>query len=144
MKKFLFIFLLLTFASAAYANPIIVSPIPMGATIVCVIAALLLEAFLTTGALFFSGVAIGPTFLALIFSNVASYAGVLAPLAYYFEVHTLFVELAVICVETAFIKFVCRFGVFQQDTFNGLKWRYALLAAFVGNASSYYIGTLMA
>jgi hypothetical protein len=46
--------------------------------------------------------------------------------------------------ETCLIKLLSLFGPFQQDTFIGLKWRYALLAALAGNACSYYVGTLLA
>ena len=46
--------------------------------------------------------------------------------------------------ETCLIKLLSLFGPFQQDTFIGLKWRYALLATLAGNACSYYVGTLLA
>lgn len=81
--------------------------------------------------------------LALIVGNIASYLGVRGPLVYYYQVHVGVAEAAVIAVETVFIKLVSLLAVFQADTFTELKWRYALLAAILGNASSYYIGTLI-
>ena len=87
--------------------------------------------------------ALGPTFLVLVLGNIGSYLGVFSPLAYYFEVHIALVEVAVIAMEAAFIKLTSVLAVFQQDTFIGLEWRYALLTATSGNVSSYDIGTLL-
>ncbi len=41
-------------------------------------------------------------------------------------------------------KLLSFFGPLQGDTFDGFKWRWALLAALAGNACSYYVGTLLA
>jgi len=142
MKIAVFILLILIPTTVAYANPS-VSPTAEAATVVVVIAALCLEIFLTMGVLIFSGLALGPTFLALVFGNIASYLGVLGPLAYHYELHLAFVEIAVVAAETLFIKLIALLGVFQQDTFTELRWRTAFIAAILGNASSYYIGTLM-
>lgn len=144
MKKLLIIFVLLVHVTLANANPIVESPTTTAATIVCVIAGLLLEIFLTTGVLLFSGIALAPTFFVLIFGNIASYCLVLGPLAYIFNLHVIFVEIAVISVEATFIKLICHFSFFQQESFIDLKWRFAFLAAILGNASSYYVGTLIA
>lgn len=54
------------------------------------------------------------------------------------------VEIAIVVAETALIKLLSSFNLFQGDTFDGLKWRWALLAALAGNACSYYVGTLLA
>ena len=145
MKRYTAIPLILILVTTAQANPCIhQSPASIAATIVVVIAALCLEIFITTGVLIFSGLALAPTFIALTIGNIISYLGVLSPLAYYFELHIVFVELVVVSVEAAFIKLISLFPVFQLDRFTDLKWRYAFLAAILGNASSYYIGTLMA
>ena len=143
MKRFALVLFILVTATIACANPCIQSPTSIVAAIVVVIAALFLEIFITTGVLLFSGMALAPTFLALIIGNTGSYVGVLSPLFYYFEAHIVLVELAVVSVEAAFIKLICLFAAFQLDSFDGLKWRYAFLSAILGNASSYYIGTLI-
>ena len=142
MRRVILILLILVPATAAYANPCI-SPTSIAATVVVVIAALCLEVFITSGILLFCGMAAVPTFFALLLGNVASYLGVLTPLAYHFETHVVLVEVAVVAVETIFIKLVSLVPLLQQDNFTGLKWRSALLAVMLGNASSYYIGTLM-
>ena len=143
MKRIVFILLVLVPAGVAYGNPCIVNPTSMAATIVVVIAALCLEIFITMGVLIFPGMALGPTFIALALGNVGSYLGVLSPLLYYFELPLVVVEVAVVTTEAVFIKLISSVGTFQLDRFDGLNWRRAFLAAALGNASSYYIGTLM-
>ena len=113
------------------------------ATIVVIIAALGLEVFITMGVLVFSGMALAPTLLALTLGNIGCYLGVLGPLFYHFELPIVLVEVAVVTVEAIFIKSLSLIGAFQLDRFDGLSWRRAFLAAALGNASSYYIGTLM-
>jgi hypothetical protein len=99
MRKAAFFMLILVPATAAYANPCIESPTSIAAGIVVVLAALCLEAFIMSGVLLFSGMAAVPTFVALAVGNVGSYLGILLPLAYYFEVHIVVLEVVVIAVE---------------------------------------------
>jgi len=143
IRRAVLVALIIVPASVAQANPSI-DPTSVAATFVVVLAAFFLEIFITSGVLLFAGMAAVPTFAALVFGNVGSYFGVLGPLAFHFQLHIVLVELAVVAAETVFIKLISLLALFQQDTFVGLKWRYALLAALLGNASSYYIGTLMA
>lgn len=136
------VLLVLVPVGTAYGNPC-VDPVSEAATIVVVIAALGLEVFITMGVLGFSGMALAPTLLALTLGNIGCYLGVLGPLFYHFELPIILVEAAVVTVEAAFIKLISLVGAFQLDRFDGLRWRSAFLAALLGNASSYYIGTLM-
>jgi hypothetical protein len=144
MRKFAFILLILIPVTIAYANPTAQHPTSFAATIVVVIAALCLEIFITIGVLFFSGIAPVPAFFALFLGNICCYLVVLCPLVFYFKLHVVLVEIAVVSVEAAFIKLISLIAIFQSDTFERLKWRYAFLAAVLGNAASYYIGTIMA
>jgi hypothetical protein len=143
VKRITFVLLVLVPVGVAYGNPCIVNPTSMAATIVVIIAALCLEIFITMGVLTFSGMALGPTFVALALRNIGSYLGVLGPLFYHFELPLVVVEVAVVAAEAVFIKLISLIGAFQLDRFDGLRWRSAFLAAILGNASSYYIGTLM-
>ncbi len=142
IRRPVLILLIVLPAAVAQANPRI-DPTSVAATFVVVLAAFFLEILITSGVLLFAGMAAVPTFAALVLGNVGSYFGVLGPLAFHFELHIVLVELAVVAAETAFIKLISLLALFQQDRFIGLKWRYAFLAALLGNASSYYIGTLM-
>jgi hypothetical protein len=135
--------LVLVSAGTARANPLGVDPTQLAAGIVVVIAALLLEVFVTTGILLSCGIAIVPMFFALVLGNIVSYVGVALPL--YGRIENLgLVETVIVAAETGFIKLLSLFGLFQGDTFDGLKWRSALFAALAGNACSYYVGTLIA
>lgn len=130
-------------ASTALANPCGPHPTEFVAWTVVVLAAMALEVFVTTGFLLFSGLAPIPTAGVLVIVNAGSYLGIALPL-YEAAKSVWLVEVVVVLAETAIIKLLSLFGPFQQDTFTGLKWRYALLAALAGNACSYYVGTLLA
>ncbi len=135
--------LVLALATTAQANPCITNPTQIAATVVVVIAALLLEVFVTTGLLLFWGIAVVPTFAALLVGNAVSYLGIVLPVFTAAKCVWL-VEVAVVAAETGFVKLLSRFDVFQGGAFEGLKWRSALLCVLVGNACSYYVGTLLA
>lgn len=137
------VFLVLGLAATAQANPCIQDPSQIAASIIVIIAALLLEVFVTTGLLLFSGIAVVPTFFPLLVGNAVSYLGILLPL-FGATKSVWLVEVVVIGAEALFIKLLTRFDVFQGDSFQGLKWRYAFLCVFVGNACSYYVGVRLA
>ena len=135
--------IVLVLASNACANPCGPHPTKLAAWIIVVGASLFLEVFVTTGFLFFSDIAVVPMFLALVLGNAISYLGILLPL---YETTKLvwLVEMVVVVAETLLIKGLSHIGLFQGDTFDGLRWRVAFLAAVAGNASSYYVATLLA
>ncbi len=130
-------------AGTARANPLGVDPAGMAAGIVVIIAALLLEVFVTTGFLLFSGIAVVPMFFALVLGNAVSYVGILLPLYEATKIVWL-VEVVIVAVEGVLVKGLSHIGLFQGDTFDGLKWRTAFLSVLAGNACSYYVGTLLA
>ncbi len=136
--------LVLVSAGTAQANPLGgPDPAKLAASIVVISAALLLEVFVTTGVLLFCGMAVVPMFFALVLGNVVSYLGIALPL--YALVQRVWpVEFVIVVVEAALIKLLSSFSLFQGETFDGFKWRWALLAALAGNACSYYVGTLLA
>jgi hypothetical protein len=129
--------------ATAWANPCGPHPTKLAAWIIVVLAAMLLEVCITTGFLLFSGLTVAPTAIVLFLGNTISHVGIVLPL-YELAKSVWLVEVVVLAAETALIKLLSLFGPFQQDTFTGLKWRYALLAALAGNACSYYVGTLLA
>ena len=141
-KRIVYMLLVLVPVGVAYGNPC-VDPASEAATMVVIVAALGLEVFITMGVLVFSGMALAPTLLALTLGNIGCYLGVLGPLFYHFELPLVLVEVVVVVVEAVFIKLISLIGTFQLERFDGLRWRSAFLAAILGNASSYYIGTLM-
>ncbi|MEN6333145.1 MAG: hypothetical protein ABFE01_02730 [Phycisphaerales bacterium] len=129
-------------AATAHANPCGPHPTGMVAWIVVVLAAMVVEVCITTGVLLFSGLAVAPTALVLFPANLVSYAGIVLPL-YSIAKSVWLAEVVVLAAETGLIKLLSLFEPFQHDTFDGLKWRSALLAALAGNACSYYVGTLL-
>jgi hypothetical protein len=135
--------LVLVGTGTVQANPLGVDPAGMAAGIVVISAALLLEVFVTTGVLLFCGMAVVPMFFALVLGNIVSYLGLALPL--YALVQRVWpVETVIVVAEAALLKLLSSFNLFQGDAFDGLKWRWALLAALAGNACSYYVGTLLA
>jgi len=134
--------IVLAFAATAQANPIVSNPSEIAAYIVVVLAALFLEVLITAGFLLFSGIAVVPMGIALFLGNTVSYAGIVLPV-FAVAQSVWLVEVLVVLAETALIKLLSLFELFQQDTFYSLKWRHALLAALAGNACSYYVGTLL-
>ncbi len=136
-------FVVLALAGPAYANPLGPDPANFAAWIVVVTASLLLEVFVTTGFLFVAGIAVVPMFFALVLGNVITYVGIAVFLYETVEIAWL-VEAIIVVIEAAFIKLLSSFDLFQGDSFDGLKWRVAFLSTLVGNACSYYVGTLLA
>ena len=129
-------------AGPVYANPLGPDPANLAAWIVVVIASLLLEVFVTTGFLFIAGIAVAPMFFALVIGNMISYVGI-AVLLYEAVKIAWLVEAVIVAAEASFIKLLRSFEFFQGDSFDGLKWRVAFLSALVGNACSYYVGTVL-
>ncbi len=136
--------LVLVSAGTAQANPLGgPDPAKLAASIVVISAALLLEVFVTSGFLLFCGVAVVPMFFALVLGNIVSYLGIALPL-YALVQRAWPVELVIVAAEAVLTKLLSSFSLFQGETFDGFKWRWALLAALAGNACSYYVGTLLA
>jgi len=134
---------ILGLAGPVYANPLGFHPANVVGLIVVVIASLLLEVFVTAGVLLFVGIAVVPMAFALVLANLVSYVGVALPL--YDALERVWpVEIVVVGIEAILIKVLSAFDLFQGDSFDGLKWRVAFLAAVAGNASSYYVATLLA
>ncbi len=137
------ILVVLACTTVAPANPCGAAPTELAGWVVVVGASLLLEVFITTGFLLFSGIAVVPMFFALVLGNTVSYVGILLPL--YEATKTVWlVEVVIVAAEAALVKGLSHLPLFQGDTFDGLKWRSAFLSVLAGNACSYYIGTLLA
>jgi hypothetical protein len=141
-KKWAVFVILLYPAAAAFANP---SSFPldprMWLAVIILCAILGIEVCVVTLILFFCHMAAVPTLIALFIGNLVMYFVIFAPLLS--AIHNVWVaELLIIAVEGIFIKKISTIDTFQAEDFKGLKWQTAIIVSAVGNALSYYVGTL--
>jgi hypothetical protein len=93
-----------------------------------------------TVALTYSRMALGYTFIALLAGTVAIQFLVRLPIAHLLRYdHTFLADLAVAFVDVIYIKILSHLEVCQSFEFERVKWRYAILAAFLGNRVSFFI-----
>jgi hypothetical protein len=142
MKKGIVFLMLLYPAAAAFANPTAIDPGTLIGLAIFLLPILALESFVVTGVLFFSRMAVVPSLAAVFIGNLVLYFIVFIPLLSDMN-NVPAAEILIAVIEGVYIKAISRFGVFQMDDFNGLKWRTAFIASAIGNALSYYIGTLV-
>ena len=142
MKKWAVLILTLYPAAAAFANPV-VDPIGAGSFIIVVGSALLVETCLTAIILFFCHMDVTRSFFALLGGNVAIYVFLFQPLLS--GIHSvLAAEAVIVAADGAYIKMLSLFEPFQAEDFKGLKWRTVFICSAVGNALSYFVGTIIA
>jgi len=141
MKKIAFLIFLFVPAARTHANPV-VDPFSLTMNGIAVSLSLLFEILVTTGILLFCSLALKPVFAALLIGNIASFFGVLLPLEPVIP-SVLCLEIIVVIIESVYLKVICSWEVFQEDSFSSFKWRYAFLATITGNACSYFVGDLM-
>jgi hypothetical protein len=142
MKKWIVFLILLYPAAAAFANPTGIDLSSLAGIVIFLFPVLALESFVVTAVLFCSHMAVVPSLFAIFIGNLAMYFIIFTPLLYTLN-NVPAAEILIIAIEGIYIKVISRFGVFQSDDFNGLKWRTAFIASGLGNALSYYIGTLI-
>lgn len=144
MKRFFFIFVILFFATAAYGNPVIIIGDPIGSLSYVIVlgGAIVVEACIVTLLLLFFGMSLKPLFWALFFGNLALYFVVFLPLLEFLP-SLWMAEVLIVAADGAMIKGLSMHGLFQENDFKGLKWRYALLIAMLGNSLSYCVGAVM-
>jgi len=138
-KKWAVLVILLYPAATAFANPVFVG-ISIAGIILCVI--LGLEACVVTLILFFCHMTAVPSLIALFIGNLVIYFIIFTPLLSAVD-NVLVAELLIIVIEGILIKIISSYDTFQMDDFKGLKWRTAFIASALGNALSYYLGTLI-
>jgi hypothetical protein len=141
-KKWIFFLILLYPATTVFANPTGIDLGTLAGIVIFLFPILALESFVVTDVLFLSRMAVVPSLFAIFIGNLVMYFIVFTPFLYESS-NVPAAEFLIIIIEGIYIKAISRFSVFQMDNFNGLKWRTAFIASAVGNALSYYIGTLM-
>jgi len=141
MRNYAGLLLVLLLVSAASANPIID---PIGSVLVLLPVAyiLALETIVGTFFLLFAGMSGVHTLPVLYVGNLVVYFAFFLPLRNA-GANVLFAETAIVAADGAFMKLLSTFDVFQSDTFTELKWKYAFIIAALGNAISYYLGTMV-
>jgi hypothetical protein len=143
MKRWIIFIVLLFPAAVVYANPTSF-PLDVNLKLVVILGATFAaEAGLVAVILFFCHMAIVPTFGAMFASNLLMYFIIFRPVLEVTNNVTI-VEAVIVAAEAVFIRIVSKVESFQEDEFEGLKWRTVFLVALVGNALSYYVGTIIA
>ena len=141
MKKWAIIFVLL-FSASAFANPVFFDPVTDIRLVIVLVSTLGLEVFITTIILLFCHMALVPSLIALFLGNITMYFVIFLPIFSVTE-NLLLAEVVIVAAEGTFIKIISLFDTFQLEDFKKLKWRTAFISALVGNALSYYVGTVL-
>lgn len=126
--------------SAAWANPVILEPHSMLAFAIVVFWALVVESGIVTLALISSGVSVVRTFLILTLGNGGLFVFGFLPLLDEYSLWLL--ESGVVLADASLVKIVAALPFLQDDRFVGVSWRRALLASFLGNLASFFVGVI--
>jgi hypothetical protein len=124
----------------ARANPVMVDGQSLFAFGIIVFWALTIESGLATLSLVSCGVLIVPLFGTLLIANVGIFLVVFLPLTTREPLWLL--EAGVVVADAVAIKLLAASPFLQGPGFWGVSWRRALLASFLGNAASYFIGVI--
>ena len=142
MKKYFVIFLVLFWAKAAFANPIIFDPLGSISSVIVLGGAITVEACLAGLLLLFFSMSIKPLFLALFFGNLVLYFVVFMPLLDLLP-SVWIAEVSIVVADGVMIKVISLCEIFQEMDFKGLKWKYAFLIGMLGNSISYCVGAVV-
>ncbi|MHB0937929.1 MAG: hypothetical protein ACYDCO_17615 [Armatimonadota bacterium] len=137
MKTLGLLMLLLLACACACANPI-VSPIPGYIMIFTVIAASLFEAGAVAVVLAIAGLQPMTVYGVFLLVNLVLYAVIFLPLSV--KTNPWVAEAVIVAIDAAAIKGLSSLEFMQRDEFSVLKFRYALVAAVIGNAVSWGVG----
>jgi len=124
----------------ARANPVMIDGQSLIAFGIVAFWALVIESGIATLALVSSGLLIVPTFGTLIVANVALFLLGFLPLTG--RVSLWLLEPGVVLADALLLKLVASAPFLQGGEFVGVSWRRALVAALLGNASSFFIGVI--
>jgi hypothetical protein len=142
MKKYFVIFLVLFWAKAAFANPIIFDPLGSISSVIVLGGAITVEACLAGLLLLFFKMSVKPLFFALFFGNLVLYFVVFLPLLDLLP-SVWMAEVLIVAADGIMIKVITLCEMFQEMDFKGLKWKYAFLIGMLGNSISYYVGAVV-
>ena len=142
IEKWIILFFLLYPANVAFANPVFFDPITDVPYIMALGSAIAVEVCLTAIILLFFDMSPKPVFFALYAGNLAAYFAVFLPLLDALS-SLLIVEAIIVAVDGALIKLISLHDTFHLDTFIKLKWKYAFIAAGIGNLVSYSVGAVI-
>ena len=142
VKQFFVILVVLFFCEVAFANPIVFDPLGSVASVLLLGGAVTVEACLVTLMLLFFNMPLKPLFFAVFLGNLAVYFALFLPLLDS-SIDLWLLEALIVIVDGIMIKVISCFGVFQEADFKGLKWKWAFLAAILGNSVSYLIGAAL-
>ena len=134
--------MVLFFAKAAFANPVVFDPLGSIGSVIVFGGAIIAEACLVTLLLLFFNMSIKPLFFALFFGNMVLYFVVFLPLLDLLP-NLWITEILIVIADCIMIKLISLFEMFQEIDFNGLKWKYAFLVSMLGNLISYYVGAVV-
>ena len=124
----------------AWANPVMIDGQSLIAFGIVAFWALVIESGIATLALVSSGLLIVPSFGTIIVVNVALFFFGFMPLTD--RVSPWLLEPGVVLADALLLKLVASAPFLQGAEFVGVSWRRALVAALLGNASSFFIGVI--
>jgi hypothetical protein len=101
---------------------------------------LVIESAIATLAVVSRGILIVPSFIILIVANIAIFLFAFLPLTSHVTLWIL--EPGVVLVDALSIKILTSGSLLQGDAFLGVSWRRSLLAALLGNSTSFFIGVI--
>jgi hypothetical protein len=101
-----------------------------------------LESAIAAILLFFLGMAPVQTLCAMLFLNVFTFGFMVFGLLEVIH-NIIIIETLIIIVEAGFIKFLCRFDVFQLEFFQGVGWLGAFVVSTLSNITSYFVGNIL-
>ena len=140
MRARLSIAALLMFPLVARANPVMIDGQSLIALGIVAFWALVIESGIATLALVSSGLLIVPSFGTFTLANVALFLLAFLPLTS--QVSLWLLEPGVVFADAVLLKLVASAPFLQGGEFVGVTWRRALVAALLGNASSFFISVI--
>jgi len=141
MRKCLLFMTAALFPLAVCANPVMVDGQSLLAFGIVAFWALVIESAIVTLILASCGLLIVPFFGTLVIANVSVFLFAFLPLASQAPLWLL--ESGVVLVDALVIKLIASAPLFQSGNYGGVGFWRALLASFLGNTASYFIGVIV-
>jgi hypothetical protein len=139
-KPRIFFVVLLMMPFVARANPVMFEPQSLIAFGIVAFWALIIESAIVTLSLLNRGILVVPSFITLIVANVAVFLFAFLPLSSHVSLWIL--EPGVVLADALVIKILMAGDLLQDSDFLGVSWRRALVASFLGNSTSFFIGLI--
>lgn len=125
---------------AACANPVMFEPQSLIAFGIVAFWALVIESAIVTLSLLNRGILVVPSFITLVVANVIVFVFAFLPLSSHVSLWIL--EPGVVLADALVLKLLMAGDLLQDSGFLGVSWRRALLASFLGNSTSFFIGLI--